>query len=1333
MSTEAPRPLRWFRRWIPVTLALALGLWAIGWLILRSDWFEDQVRQALETRIERATGYSAAIGKLDLHIGRLGGEAFNVTVRDNASAEPLFTADRIFASAALRSLWSRDIVLRELAIDNPIVNFQPPAAPASAPAGAPAQFPAIVVERLALRDGALSLNGLEVPLSAAADHVEIASVYEPESEHYRLALNVGALLLAPTDDSAAPLTAAITSDWLLSPQDLRSDDLMIDVIGLKTEAAVHVVNLAAPSITGTFHTEGNAVELLERLDVPWARPRSVAIDGQITWPPADDGHAVRAAVAVRNGQVALGNGQLDDVELDAEIVASATELRTESLNIRYDSAAADGQFVLDAFDDPEGPRLLILGDLDGLHLQDALLRVGRLAETPVPADLPWESDLSGWIRIQRQPAEPVAIDLTLILEAATSAAAPLQGVIDIAYHPEDGALLLPRLELDSPAARLRGSGQINNTGQSQLLIDLTANGPDDIRRATDLAGLNAEQIFDLTGELRIAGQLSGTLPRPGAPADISFDGSLQADNFQALGDPWKFASLEGKIEPDHLTVRQFELDGALGRAAGSGSIALAAYQPQDTSAVDADVLLSGVPLEQAFVLLEQEPLAGGRANADIQLTGTLAQPRAELDFRIAEPTAYGEKFSSVTGKAAYLAGDVELRELLLRRGAGQLTVSGKLNRDGSTFQAAIQGSGWRLDDLAFLHRQERPWGGTAAFDLRGGGEWASVDDWFRRLEGEGSWQIENLSLADEPLGRFDGAMTSSNGEIHVTFDTALTVGALNGSATLSPGAQGPVKGSVRAVGIDLLKLAALARVPTAAEEASFDGQVTFSGRLGDLGELTADGTVDKLRVQLPELPGSEVRYGLRNPFPLRFRYAERTLRLNSMHIIGDGTDVFIDGTLGFGEGRPLDASVDGEFNLAVLSGFQPDLIAGGVTEVEIELGGSLDEPELNGRVLLNDASLRAADFSTGLSAITGELVFRQNRMRVESLTAKSGGGDLSVSGFARIGEEESNYRLQVEADSVRVRYPEDVSSVFDGSLTVAGSNLQSLITGEVIVQRTTLSREFQIAELIASLSQPTRTPASSPLTRNTRFNVEVSSAPDLFIDTDVARNVDVNVDLRLTGTVASPSLLGRLAFTQGTLDFQGSRFDINRGEISFVNPVRIEPLVNIELATRIRDVDVTFNLFGPVTQPNLTFRSDPPLRFDELVSLLTVGKDPTADPVLAAQQQVSSQPLFQTGASAIVSEAISQPFSKGLNRFFGVSRLKVDPQVGGAESNPSARITTEQQLTNELTLSYTYDLSSTQRQVVRVEWNPNRKLTFLVTRDANGLVGADVLYRKRLR
>jgi len=45
------------------------------------------------------------------------------------------------------------------------------------------------------------------------------------------------------------------------------------------------------------------------------------------------------------------------------------------------------------------------------------------------------------------------------------------------------------------------------------------------------------------------------------------------------------------------------------------------------------------------------------------------------------------------------------------------------------------------------------------------------------------------------------------------------------------------------------------------------------------------------------------------------------------------------------------------------------------------------------------------------------------------------------------------------------------------------------------------------------------------------------------------------------------------------------------------------------------------------------------------------------------------------GADSLIGQAISTPISSRLQRFFGVSRLKIDPHLTGTEISPQARLT----------------------------------------------------------
>jgi translocation and assembly module TamB len=86
-----------------------------------------------------------------------------------------------------------------------------------------------------------------------------------------------------------------------------------------------------------------------------------------------------------------------------------------------------------------------------------------------------------------------------------------------------------------------------------------------------------------------------------------------------------------------------------------------------------------------------------------------------------------------------------------------------------------------------------------------------------------------------------------------------------------------------------------------------------------------------------------------------------------------------------------------------------------------------------------------------------------------------------------------------------------------------------------------------------------------------------------------------------------------------------------------------------------------------------------------------------------------------------------------LQRFFGVSRVKIDPQLTGITGSPEARLTVEQQVSPEILFTYITDVSSTSTQLIRVEWDFSRQWAAIVTREENGYVGVDFAFKKRFR
>ena len=155
----------------------------------------------------------------------------------------------------------------------------------------------------------------------------------------------------------------------------------------------------------------------------------------------------------------------------------------------------------------------------------------------------------------------------------------------------------------------------------------------------------------------------------------------------------------------------------------------------------------------------------------------------------------------------------------------------------------------------------------------------------------------------------------------------------------------------------------------------------------------------------------------------------------------------------------------------------------------------------------------------------------------------SGGGLLSVGGY--LAYQHGIYAdLSVTGKEVHIRYPEGVSSLADATLQLQGSQNNLLLSGDVLITRFSISPDLDLAALAcqANASVQTIAPPDAP-SNHVRLDVHIVSSPQLNFQNAFAKLAG-DVDLRLRGTLASPSLLGRVSITEGSATIAGTRYDL---------------------------------------------------------------------------------------------------------------------------------------------------------------------------------------------
>jgi translocation and assembly module TamB len=142
-------------------------------------------------------------------------------------------------------------------------------------------------------------------------------------------------------------------------------------------------------------------------------------------------------------------------------------------------------------------------------------------------------------------------------------------------------------------------------------------------------------------------------------------------------------------------------------------------------------------------------------------------------------------------------------------------------------------------------------------------------------------------------------------------------------------------------------------------------------------------------------------------------------------------------------------------------------------------------------------------------------------------------------------------------------------------------------------------------------------------------------------------------DVRVTGTAASPRLVGTAVLVEGSYSFAGNEFEIGRGLITF-NGAPLDSSLQIEASTTTND-GVTANILisGTARRPEIAFSSVPSLPDDEILARLLFGASVADLSLPEAVQLASALATLQGGGSGGL-----DPIGR-VRRAAGIDRLRI--------------------------------------------------------------------------
>ncbi|MHB8734461.1 MAG: translocation/assembly module TamB domain-containing protein [Terriglobales bacterium] len=1327
-TSPAPAAQHRGRRLLAVFLLLLLLVTIAVVLYLRSAAFQQAVERYVSDQIYLSTGARPRIGRFHFAFRPLSIDLTDVTLqgREAADQPPLGHIAHLLLGLKLTSWLHHSVDLSHVRAEEPDFHVyqladgksnlpSPPTAPrpGAPPAGAPFD---LGVRTLDFWQGELQLADRRVPLQMSLHNFRLHFVYEISGRYD------GEFSFATSPIQYADFLPAFERAEMrfkLWPNALQLDAVSLHGPAADLEAEAMLASLSAPALNAHYilHLHLPALAVMAR--EPFATAGEARLEGGAHWQTG--GWAADGALHVQNLALRAPAPTLSGLRGDGRFRADPRGLVVPQLHLFGLGGAADIQGEV-----AQWKLLHMAAQVHGIELNHLwpLILAPRTVRQYQAILRDTRAGMEGMLHLDGPVANLARLGVQLNLQLTprrvdgNPALIPVAGTIEGTAYPAESRMEVARSALQFSGLSLQTHGHLSPYGMQlavQANADLAQFSPLLVRLHLFAASVPAQ------GMINFVGTVAGALPQPVLSGRLQ-GGPLRIGQFST-----DRVDVTASLAPNLLDVQHGVWQLGTQRVTASGQVSLAAYALSNTGPFAADLQVQNLTLATVQNALTQFPagrqalsrtqaylnLNQGVLNARLALHGRLEAPTGSGDFDVHGIRVAGQSINEVSAHIQGADRQFQLQHLAVVIGASRLSGQASYAVPQQAFTVDLSTPGIQLQDIALLQSPKLTPSGSVRLQLHGFGTLTDPQGTLH-LEGSG------MRAGGETLGHLLVTATAAHGVAQLQATDDLPDGRVVGNGTLGLTSPFPLQAQLTLADYDTDALLRRFTGLRITGHSHVYGVLQIRGPLAQPDALVAQANISRLVLAVEGL-------SLHNSGPIQATLNHRTLDLTSAHIVGEDTDLSAQGQVHLEKGGALAMSLQGRINLLLIHTVSPQTHASGVVVMNGTVSGTLSQPQLDGRLTLQDASVAEEDFPIAFDRINGSLRFSGNQLQIEQLTAETGGGRLSVTGSAAYARDTGvTVDLTAAGTSMRVRY-QGVSATADLNLHLAGAGSGARLSGEVELTRIALLSNFDLAFFIANRKSAPSLPTSNSLLNQLRLDVHLVTGPAVQFATNLA-HLEMQADLRLRGTAAAPVLLGRVSASQGEVLFAGNRYTVTKAELTFANPFRIEPLVDFGLSTTVQQYDVTLNMSGTADKLNVSYRSDPPLSSTDIISLLATGQ--THDRQALVNQQASS--TFVGQSEQLLGQALENVAASRLQRLFGVTQIQVNPNLNGPTGS-SGSVTIQQQVSHDVKLTYTQDLSRSSQDVVQVEWTINRRLGLTLTRDQFNIYSMDLHFRHRVR
>ncbi|HEY6350839.1 MAG TPA: translocation/assembly module TamB domain-containing protein, partial [Candidatus Angelobacter sp.] len=808
-----------------------------------------------------------------------------------------------------------------------------------------------------------------------------------------------------------------------------------------------------------------------------------------------------------------------------------------------------------------------------------------------------------------------------------------------------------------------------------------------------------QQELGLYGTAVFSGGVKGSIGEP------QLTGQFAANNLRVKGSAWRVLRANISANPSLASLTNGDLESATrGRINFDAQARLSHWAYKPANPIVVKVSASQLSIADLERLAGQTYPISGTLSIDVSMHGSQLNPVGNGNVTLVNAKVAKESIQSLNLRFQG-TGDAVNANLTLQMPAG--TTRGTVTYFPKTeaFQAQLQAANLRLEKVQNIQ----------SYQVNGGLNLnASGQGTVRSPEITASLQIPTLQVKGQTIRgfKFDTTLRNRVADIALNSDVAETYV----KATGTVGMDAPYMTNLR-VDTGRIPFQPLLAVYLPAQAANMGGQTelhaTLRGPLQDKSKMEAHLEVPMLAVNYKDVQLAATK-------PIRLDYQNDVATLQPAAIQGTGTDIQMQGRVPVSNLKAASFLAQGTIDLRLAQLIQPDIQSSGQIKFDIN-SQRYSGSNMQGEIQLVNGNIQAMGAPLGLSNANGLITVTRERLQISRFQGEVGGGTVTATGGVAY-HPSVQFNLALKANNVRLRYPDGVRTMLGSNLSLTGSAQAALLTGQVRIEHVSFTPDFDLATFIGQFSGESSPPPQQGLATNIKMNVAVQSTSEMNL---VSSKVSLQgfANLRVVGTAADPVILGRANLSAGELFVGSNRYVIQSGTIDFLNPVETQPVVNLHVTTLVDQYNIGLHFEGPIARLQTSYSSEPPLPPVDIINLLAFGKTTEAS-------EANPSPTGTAGAEGLLAQGISSQVSSRVAKLAGISQLSIDPTLGGDQSNPGARIAIQQRVTGNLFVTFATDVTSTQRQQIKIEYKLNPRWSLSGVRDQNGGLGVDAKYKK---